>query len=209
MYMERYRLKFEKLGNMRFIGHLDTVALFQRCLKLAQLPISYSKGYHPRQEVAFALPLGLGIAGTGEFVDIQLDREILQSDIIDGLNAHFPIGIKIIGARQLEPNERIAPRIVIAAEYEIIVHKNIEPQIYELLNNEEVIVIKKSKSGEKPVNIRPLIFEATYENNKLRTVLATGERNLKPQLLMEYLMPGAENIYYTRTDILKEGLKSL
>ena len=242
--MKRYRIKFEKLGNMRFIGHLDTVALFQRCVKLAQLPISYSKGYHPRQEIVFALPLGLGIASTAEFADIQLEKAIPTEDLADSLNSRFPTGIKIIGARPISQNERSAPRIVIAAEYEIVVpdianpiqygecsktqitneqpsfavqHEpildevsyNIKQQVDDLLNAKEAMITKKSKNGEKLINIRPLIFSAIYEKNKLKATLTTGEKNLKPQLLMQYLAPFAENIKYTRTDILKEGLNSL
>ena len=52
----RTRLKFTKQGYVKFVGHLDTIRMFQRAIRVARLPISYSQGFNPHAKVFFALP---------------------------------------------------------------------------------------------------------------------------------------------------------
>ena len=41
------RLKFSKIGSMRFIGHLDVMRYFQKAFRRAEIEVSYSKGFSP------------------------------------------------------------------------------------------------------------------------------------------------------------------
>ena len=43
----RIRVRFEKMGNMRFIGHLDILRYFQKAFQRADIPVKYSEGFHP------------------------------------------------------------------------------------------------------------------------------------------------------------------
>ena len=56
----RYCIEFSKSGPARFLGHLDLQALFERLLRRAGLPLSYTQGFHQRVKIQFeeALPLG-------------------------------------------------------------------------------------------------------------------------------------------------------
>ena len=45
----KIRIKYSKLGNLRFIGHLDVMRYFQKEIRRAGLDVSYSKGYSPHQ----------------------------------------------------------------------------------------------------------------------------------------------------------------
>ena len=49
----KIRMKFTKQGNTKFVGHLDTVRLFQRALKIAKVPIAYSQGVNPHSLIYF------------------------------------------------------------------------------------------------------------------------------------------------------------
>ena len=61
----RVRVKFEKTGIMRYVGHLDLMRFFQKAVKRANLPIRYSEGFNPHQIMSFAAPLGVGLTSTG------------------------------------------------------------------------------------------------------------------------------------------------
>lgn len=62
------RIKFAKIGNMRFIGHLDIMRFFQKVMRKSALPVKYSEGFSPHQIMSFASPLGMGIEGLGEYL---------------------------------------------------------------------------------------------------------------------------------------------
>ncbi len=51
------RVKYAKKDEVKYVGHLDTMRTFMRCLKRTQIPVSYSKGFNPRIQISFALPL--------------------------------------------------------------------------------------------------------------------------------------------------------
>ena len=197
--MNKYRLKFEKQGYMRFIGHLDTLSLFQRCVKLAKIPIAYSQGFNPHQIMYFALPLSLGMASFGEYLDIQLSAPMEPNDIGHSLNGFLPQGIKISSGRILREKEKYAPKIVTGAIYTAQVNTTQE-EITTLLEKDEILVNKKTKKGEYPANIRPLIYNLTLKDNTLNMTIAAGNNNLKPGLITNIL--NQNHVQFTRLDIL-------
>ncbi len=52
----KIRIKFEKQGVMKFIGHLDIMRYFQKVMRRAQVDIRYSEGFSPHQLMSFAAP---------------------------------------------------------------------------------------------------------------------------------------------------------
>ena len=84
--MNKYRLKFSKSGKMIYIGHLDLLKFFIRLIKRTQLPIAYSNGFNPHQQLTFAIPLSLGMTSYGEYLDIQLTAPVDCEEIKNRLH---------------------------------------------------------------------------------------------------------------------------
>lgn len=192
--MSKYRLKFSKKDKMIFIGHLDLLTFFQRAVKRAKLPIAYSKGFNPHQQMSFAVPLSLGCSGYGEYVDIELTEPVEPENIKQRLNAASNKGFRIIEARPLEAWEKTGAAIVTAADYRVTLPERIENAdsvINELMALKEMNIERTSKRKTRVVNIRPDIFSLFAENGD-KTVLnmriATGSaNNLKAELVCEYI----------------------
>ncbi|MCK5878753.1 MAG: TIGR03960 family B12-binding radical SAM protein, partial [Holophagae bacterium] len=65
---------YKKGGFARFVSHLDLVTIFSRAVRIAKLPVMFSRGFNPRPVLKFSPALELGIAGDderflGEFVN--------------------------------------------------------------------------------------------------------------------------------------------
>lgn len=214
----KYRLKFSKLSRLRFIGHLDLLSLFQLSIKRAAIPIAYSNGFNPHQLMSFALPLSLGMASVGEYIDIELKEEADTNDIIQKLNEVVPEGLEIIEARKLIEGEKNAASIVQAGIYEITFPKDFlitDTIIQQMLDKSEINVTKKSKKKETEINIRPYIYKANLlevvnSKKSIELLIATGSKeNLKPELVISYLYNETGQAYnqyhpyYLRKDLLK------
>ena len=65
------RIKFQKSGAMKFIGHLDMMRYFQKAIRRAGIDIAYTGGYSPHQVMSFAAPLGVGIPATGSILTLK------------------------------------------------------------------------------------------------------------------------------------------
>ena len=216
--MNKYRLKFSKTGKIKYTGHLDLLKMFQRAIKRANLPISYSQGFNPHQIMSFAIPLPLGMESEAEYIDMQFDENIEPNFIKDTLNKNMPIGMEILNVVKLKEGQKSAPSIVAIGEYEILLDNNINKnKIDNFLNQQEINVERVSKKRGKEilktVNIKEDIFNIELiENNKIKVIISTGSsKNLKPDVLIESLykflnIPYEKyKIHYKRTNLFDEN----
>ena len=60
----KLRIKFEKSGCMKFIGHLDIMRYFQKAIRSSGMDIDYSTGFSPHHIKSFAAQLGFGLHST-------------------------------------------------------------------------------------------------------------------------------------------------
>lgn len=187
------RIKFQKIGYIRFIGHLDVQRYFQQAFRRADIPVLYSKGFSPHPLLSFASPLGIGMTSEGEYVDIELDEEKVESleECIDRLNAVMNEGITILDWKKLDDKAKNAMSSVAAADYMVsfrpgYYHKQVFLQrCDEFFRQEEMVVLKKTKRSQKEQNIRPLLLELrpVGESIFIKTVSGSAN-NLKPELVM-------------------------
>jgi radical SAM family uncharacterized protein/radical SAM-linked protein len=106
-HVRRFSLKYEKIGDMRFLGHHDVVRTFHRAFKRAQLELDYSKGFHPHPRLRFSLPLSLGIESLAEYVDFDLVRnDEDMNGILSRLSKSLPNGLNPVEIQETPLNEK-------------------------------------------------------------------------------------------------------
>ncbi len=207
----KYRLKFTKGELVKYIPHLDMLRLYQRAIRRANLPIAYSQGFNPHQQMSFAQPISVGITSVSDYIDIETVCDVDTNDFIKKLNDCLPNGTCVLDMRSINQDEKNGMAAVEGASYHIILDKDItQDMIDRFLLEEELIIFKKSKKSTKYVNIREDIFELYIDKTQLYTLIATGStKNLKPDLLIECLYNYLDleyepyKIKYERQDLFK------
>ncbi|WP_420435691.1 TIGR03936 family radical SAM-associated protein [Candidatus Poriferisodalis sp.] len=76
----RLRVRFSKIGKIRFIGHRDVARVTERAVRRVGLPVAYSEGFSPRMKMSFGLALPTGYESDGEFVELPL----IADAVVDG-----------------------------------------------------------------------------------------------------------------------------
>ncbi|MFQ5647412.1 MAG: TIGR03960 family B12-binding radical SAM protein, partial [bacterium] len=94
----KIRLQYQKMGNIRFVSHLDLINAFNRALRRAGIQVAYSQGFHPHPRISFCLPLSLGVESVCELCDIHLSEYISPEDFVKLLNQTLPEGLKVVKA---------------------------------------------------------------------------------------------------------------
>lgn len=203
----RYLTKFTKEENIKFISHLDVLKTIQKNIRRAGLPIEYSQGFNPHMNTSIAQPLSVGVYSSGEYMDMVLTTEVNEEEIVDKLNKTAPSGIKYISALAVPyvEGEKKVPQamaLIDAARYTIKIKysdvSKLEEEVNKLLEVKEWNTIKKSKKGEKEVDIRPLVKEFSFwikdEFLILNVVISTGSReHLSADLLVNYIQQKTSN----------------
>lgn len=198
----KIRIKFRKTGIMKFIGHLDVMRYFQKAIRRADVEICYSGGYSPHQIMSFAAPLGVGITSNGEYVDIEVHSTGTTAEMLERLNAVMAEGFEIAEYKLLPDTAANAMSSVAAADYTLTFRPGYEPEeesaeewfkkLTAFFDQPQVMVLKKTKKGEKEMDLKPLIYDLGViagndaAQSQLFMKISTGSAsNIKPELLLD------------------------
>ena len=198
----KIRIKFRKTGIMKFIGHVDVMRYFQKAIRRADVEICYSGGFSPHQIMSFAAPLGVGITSNGEYVDIEVHSTGTTAEMLERLNAVMAEGFEIAEYKLLPDTAANAMSSVAAADYTLTFRPGYEPEeesaeewfkkLTAFFDQPQVMVLKKTKKGEKEMDLKPLIYDlGVIAGNdaaqaQLFMKISTGSAsNIKPELLLD------------------------
>ncbi len=212
--MSKIRLKFSKTGMGKYISHLDLLRTFTRAIHRSGLPVRYSQGFNPHQLITFSLPLALGVTSETEFVDIDFDDGTDKAEVVEKLNLNLPPDIRILKASvpECKANDIASARYIVT----LGLLKSVSAEkLQEFFDKEDIPAVKKTKRGEKEINLREYIksYELKTLSDKtaeFEVILsAGGESNIKPDILVaklcEFLDDCAdESVEIHRTEIFYE-----
>lgn len=188
----KVRIKFSKVGDLMYISHLDLARTMQRIILRSGIDIWYSEGFNPQPKMVFAVPLPTGVESNCELLDIKLNSYMSNEEIKNRLNDNFPEQMRVLEVY----NPEVKFKEISYIDYTIKINSpklnaQSKAKIEELFGG-ECILTKKTKSGEKEVNITDYIKLFDIECNEcsavIHTILASGnEMNLSPELIIEAL----------------------
>lgn len=209
---------FRKGERVRHIGHLDIQRAVQRGLRRSGLPVAYSNGFNPHIQVTFASALSTGACGEREIMDVKMAEEVTPEIFLEKMNGAMPPEMKLICARAVEDRHPALMASLTAAEYRIAFRDpaqgaRLTAALEAMTGQETIPAVRKTKTGMKDVDIKPLIYALQAEENGLKCVLALTEREAcKPGMLIDALKRAAgmdpeEEVrtLVTRTRLLGEG----
>lgn len=187
--MPNVRVFYSKTGRAKYISHLDITRCMQRSLKRAGIPVWYTQGFNPHMYMTFALPLALGYESECEAMDLRLTENIDFDKMKEALNNALPKDI-VVKTIKLQKNK---PQSISKALYEVTLvcdnKESIANKFDKFCENDEIIVIKKTKKGTKHMNIKPEfeILGKDYVENGVKYTMKTtaGQKNVNPTLLTD------------------------
>ena len=216
--MLKVRIKFRKYGVMKFIGHLDVMRYFQKVMRRADIPIAFTTGFSPHMIMSFAQPLGIGVTSDAEYFDIEITEPIASKRAVEQMNATMVEGMEIVSFVQIPDDKKSSGMTIVAgADYLAYPKEGSYPadmveKAVSFMNQEKIVVLKKTKRSEKEVDIKPMIYDFHYEDRGMFLKLATGsEQNLKPELVMETFLkfididPETVPMHYHRLEVYANG----
>ena len=186
------RIKFRKVGMLRYISHLDLQRTFAKVLVRSGIPAWYTQGFNPHAKMVFALPLSVGTQSECEFLDIRLREHMTCGEIKYRLNSVLTDELSVIDV--YEPEEKFQD--IGYARYEIDIvtpsaSDELSDNVKKLFSSKPIMMLKHTKSGEKEIDISPLIksIDISYgaETGSLHIsalLSATPDNYLSPEMLI-------------------------
>ena len=188
----RYRIRFAKIGLLRWISHRDLAQLWERLARRAALPLSMTEGFHPKPRIAFPSALALGIESLDEVVEIELSQVLEPSELLRRLRDDGQPGLVIRSAQRLP--EHAAKARLDRSDYRIAIPEDADPAgldaaIAAFRARESVSITRKDKRVEANVAEQIPVLERC-QDHLLLTLAAADGATLRPADVLELLGGG-------------------
>ena len=167
---QRVRFTYEKGEAIKFISHQDETRLWERTLRRADLPLLYKQGFNPQPHIQFAAPLGLGMTGARELLDVVFSPPLPLDELTARIRENLPPGVQLLAGEEV-PLKAVSPHsLTIGADYTILIYADAnEVSDLELRAKIDAFLGKREHWRERErhgrryrYNLRPLVFELRY-----------------------------------------------
>lgn len=160
---QRIRVRMGKEGEMALLSHLDLMRLFDRAVRRASIPLTFTGGFHPQPRIVPASALPLGVSSSGEIVDFELTEPMSIEEFRTKLAAQLPADMPIYEVQDVDPKQPAAAVLLQKAEYRLEIagdQGNWQDWIEQILAKSEILLEHTTKSGKTyPLNMRDRLFE--------------------------------------------------
>jgi len=195
----KLRLRYTKVGKVRFIGHRDLARVWERTIRKAQLPIAYTQGFSPRPKFAFGLALPTGFESESEYLDLELRSDTVQGVAVEALpeilSDLLPDGMVVTAAATVEGKQKSLQEAVTSCSWHIDVDADSEAVrswVDRVLASTRIDVVRERKGREVADDLRPQVLELAMvdnSNTQIRADLGTKPRAVRPTELLAAFEP--------------------
>lgn len=211
---QRVRVTFSKDGPLRWVAHLDLMRTWERTIRRATLPLSYTQGFSPHPRIALAAPLPVGVSGANELIDLWLEEDISTSEVAKLLTGAVAPGLTVLAVEQVAEQLPSMQSCLLAARYEVRFERDavdrevIAASIAELLTLETLDWEEQRGEKVRRYDIRATVLDLGVETAEdgamvLSMYLSLEEgRTGRPQQVLLALGVDAEAL-----EIVRESLE--
>lgn len=205
----KVRVRFSKLGKLRFLSHRDLARLWERSLRRAGLPVAYSEGFSPRPRLHFGLALSTGYESLAEYLDVDLvpDAGLTPEDLLAAVSPSLPDGVTPLAAIPVEAGTSSLQQTVTSCRWQLEVvgpsPEEAADAVARAMAATELPIRVERKGAQVPLDARPAVVTlvpagedarppgvpALPTSTVLIAELATQPRSLRPAELVRALDP--------------------
>jgi radical SAM-linked protein len=205
----KLRIRFTKLGKIRWTSHRDVARMWERALRRVQLPVAYSGGFSPRPKISFGLALPTGAESLAEYLDIDLTDAGPTPGLTERLTAALPVGMDTVVAELCDDRVSLQQDVTSCGWRIQVPAPDLAARVESALASPELIVSRERKGHTTEDDIKPAIRALVGADGLLVTELATQPRGLRPAELLSALgiEPTAADVRRTHQWIERDGAR--
>jgi radical SAM family uncharacterized protein/radical SAM-linked protein len=173
--VQRIRFRYERVGDLRFLSHRETMNLLARALRRARIPVHYTQGFNPQPKLALGAALPVGMESTAEYGDVVLHARMQPTVFCRAVNAVLPEGLRIVDAREIPMGSDSIMSQLCAEKYRVEIGEEFMPlekvasAVEGFKSRSEVLVEREGKGGVRTVDVRPMVKEIKVISEDGRT----------------------------------------
>ncbi len=181
----RIQARVFKLGEARFLSHLEMVTAFHRAARRAHLPLAYSRGFHPLPKIRFRGALPLGMESLAELAEFELVEPMKAEAFMEKLNRELPEGLEVSSVEDESSSRGVGfPN---EAHWCVLGFSNLtgfQEKIDSFLGMDHLIHAQRRKGGIGEIDLRSVVEQVRIRDT---IPLPKMDKGLIPPSLRELL----------------------
>ncbi|MDD6088657.1 MAG: TIGR03960 family B12-binding radical SAM protein [Desulfovibrionaceae bacterium] len=189
----RYRIWHRKEGSAAFLSPLELQSVLERALRRAEIPLSFSQGFHPLPLLSFGRALSVGIESCSEWFSACLRTPLRAEEVIDRLSQCLPAELQPIYAESIPLKDKSvgACRETYTIRYSGIEQERFRQLWKSFAEKDSHFLTRETKKGPRTSDIRGIFQEISWdEDGTLRLTMNWSEQYISPIVLISAVVPG-------------------
>ena len=179
-----YTFTFTKTGKAKFISHLELSRCFARAMRRADIPMKYSKGFHPLPRIVFHEALSVGIESTEELANLELIKYMEPDDILSKITSQLPEGIKVNSIIKIDSKKSGLGGTAKNKRYLIYLasNKGIQEKIDAFKSKKELLITLVSKRKSYNIDIKDIVEKISIDDNNVLDIITKNTETKSPKI---------------------------
>ncbi len=196
----RYRVKFRRLRSSRFLSQRNLSAYIEREFFIHDIPVAYTKGFHPMPVLSFSHPLSFGFTSDCEFADIGFKDDYI-GDIESDMRKVFSNITEFVEVKKLSGKFTPLMHFIDYTEYYIIIPDNAAEYFTECIlkfrSRKKLIITRENKGKVKEIDIVPFVQKLEFDgDNIIAGIGFIDGASVKMSEIFEHVFKISEEDYY-------------
>ena len=196
----RYRVKFRRLNSSRFISQRNLNAYIERELFIHDVPVAYTKGYHPMPVMSFGHPLPFGFTSECEFADFGF-KENYSGSIESDMRKVFSNITEFISVRKITGKFTPLMNFIDYSEYYVIIPDNAAEYFTECIlkfKAKKKLVFERVQKGKvRQIDLVPYVEKIEFDGDNIIIGLKFVDgKSVKMTEVFEHIFNITEEDYY-------------
>jgi radical SAM family uncharacterized protein/radical SAM-linked protein len=190
----RYRLRYRRVGGLRFLAHLELLKLVYRALTRAELPLRFTEGFHPKPKIMFGPPLPVGVESDDEELDFYLDEERPLDVLFSRIAPQLPEGVdaaEVVAVAHEAPSlqsERVAARFAADTAPLGVLPGSLEHAIARFAGLDSLRFTQDRKGDERAIELKEVLSELEAQGQVLAFTLRCDVATARPDEVVAQLL---------------------
>lgn len=171
----RYRFAYTKTGPSAFLSHLDLIRALPRVFRRLDIPMYYTRGFHPKPDMTFGPALSLGVFSVAEVIDMKLVGDFDVDQLVRSLREAAPAGVEFVAGVRLGERDPAVGKLLSAQDYVLAIPNRaladkpagwLAERLAHLEAREEAVVMRKIEGIGKKVDVKKHLVRIALEGGE-------------------------------------------
>jgi radical SAM-linked protein len=158
----RMRIRYRKIGRLRYLSHLEVVRTMERSIRRAGIPFAVTKGFSPHMRLAFGWALPVGTGSLDEYLDVIMTSYWDVEKLLSRLKEVTPSPLAPLEISYLDMRDPSPTTYFTISCYEVYIAgvpaSLLQTAADAVMTRGNLTVIHKKK--EKQLNLADMVVEA-------------------------------------------------